>query len=81
MASTPMRTADEPGMGTLELFPIPHDEATLFGLLREIFAEHWHEIVFGSLIQGAVFELQPREAPTRIGMLDGYLTVAFGSSH
>ena len=76
-----MRTAHEPGMGTLEIFPLASDEKTLFGLLEELFAKHWHEIIFGSLIQGAVFELQPGEAPTRISLLDGYLTVAFGSSH
>jgi hypothetical protein len=68
-------------MGTLDLFPLATDEKVLFGLLEEIFGKHWHEIVFGSLIQGAVFELHPSEAPTRIALLDGYLTVAFGSSH
>ncbi len=76
-----MQTTREPGMGTLEIFPLASDTDTLFGLLEDIFAKHWHEIVFGSLIQGAVFELKSGEAPTRIALLDGYLTVAFGSSH
>lgn len=80
------RLVREPGNGALELFPLdlsppPAAEALLARLLRRLFSRHWSEISFGSLIQGAVFELRPPHAPERIGMLDGYLTVDFGAWH
>jgi hypothetical protein len=81
IAPTPGRRVHEPGMGTLELFPVATDAETLFALLEEIFTRHWREVVFGSLIQGAVFELRAGEAEPQVSLLDGYLTVAFGSSH
>ena len=89
MPSTPTPTAttrrgrivQEPGDGTLELFPLPTDAATLEAVLRLIFQDHWQEIVFGSLIQGAVFEMTVDAPPTRIGLLDGYLTVEFARGH
>lgn len=76
-----MKTVNEPGMGTLELFPLPAAEDFLFRLLEDIFENHWRTIVFGSLIQGAVFEIRAPNAPTRISLLDGYLTVNFGAWH
>lgn len=68
-------------MGTLEVFPLPTDEPTLLALFTDLFQEHWNEIRFGPLIQGAVFEIAAPQAPRGIGMLDGYLTVDFGSWH
>jgi hypothetical protein len=65
----------------VEAFALPSDEASLETLLRELFSEHWRAIVFGPLIQGAAWEFRASHPPTRIGMLDGYLTVAFGPSH
>ena len=50
-------------------------------LLRDLFEQHWDKITFGPLIQGAAWEIRAPHAPTHIGMLDGYLTVAFGISH
>ena len=64
-----------------ECFALPTDAASLEALLRALFAEHWQEITFGPIIQGAVWEIHAAQAPSRIGMFDGYLTVAFGVSH
>jgi len=81
VAAPTLRTAREPGMGDLEIFPLETGEQALFELLENLFTRHWREIVFGSLIQGAVFELRADAPPTRVSLLDGYLTVAFGESH
>jgi hypothetical protein len=77
---TPQRTTDDDGHA-VEIFPLPTDEATLERLLRELFEVHWDKIVFGPIIQGAAWEFQAPHAPTHVGLLDGYLTVAFGASH
>jgi hypothetical protein len=76
----PRRVVDPDG-GTLDIFPLPTDEASLETLLRDLFEQHWQEIIFGPLIQGAAWEMRASHAPTDIGVLDGYLTVAFGASH
>jgi len=65
----------------LDVFSLPTDQASLEELLRDLFENHWREITFGILIQGAAWEMKADRAPTRIGMLDGYLTVAFGVPH
>jgi hypothetical protein len=71
----------DPDGASVEIFPLPTDEATLEELLRDLFEQHWDKITFGPLIQGAAWEIRAPHAPTHIGMLDGYLTVAFGPSH
>lgn len=76
-----MKVVEEEGMGTLEIFPLPVDRETLRGLLTEVFAEHWQAVRFGILIQGAVFEIAAPNAPHKVSMLDGYLTVDFGAWH
>jgi hypothetical protein len=76
----PQRVIDPDG-ATVEIFPLPTDEASLEALLRELFEHHWQVITFGPLIQGAAWEIRAPHAPTTVGMLDGYLTVAFGASH
>ena len=48
---------------------------TLVALCKELFVEHHARIRFGPCIQGAVFELELREKPGRLSLLDGYLTV------
>lgn len=48
---------------------------TLLSLCYDLFIGHWHEVVFGPCIQGAVFELQSNAEPTQFSYLDGYLTV------
>jgi hypothetical protein len=65
----------------LDVFSLPTDAASLEELLRDLFENHWREITFGILIQGAAWEMKADRAPSRIGMLDGYLTVAFGAAH
>ena len=81
-----MRTVSEPGMGTLEIFALDTSESFLHDLIGNLFEDHWCDIVFGSLIQGAVFEIRAPNAPTRIspagwlshGQLRG---LAFSSLH
>lgn len=76
-----MREVDEEGMGLLEVFPLSTEERDLRALLTELFTDHWQHIHFGTLIQGAVFEIAAPNAPRKISMLDGYLTVDFGAWH
>ena len=66
---------------TTEYTNIPLTSGRLERLLRELFVEHWREIVFGPCIQGAVFEIRLTEAPRKIAMFDGYLTVDTGAWH
>jgi hypothetical protein len=79
--ATRSQTVTDPDGATVEIFPLPTDEASLEELLRELFEQHWDKITFGPLIQGAAWEIRAPHAPTQIGVLDGYLTVAFGASH
>src|ERR1700746_3728607 len=71
----------DPDGAAVEIFPLPTDEVSLEELLRDLFEKHWDKVTFGPLIQGAAWEIRAARAPTHIGMLDGYLTVAFGPSH
>ena len=80
-AATHATTVTDPDGSSVEIFPLPTDEASLEELLRDLFERHWDKITFGPLIQGAAWEIRTPHAPTHIGMLDGYLTVAFGVSH
>lgn len=75
------RIVDEPGMGTLEVWDLPTDEPVLEALLRDVFDNWWQDIYFGVLIQGAAWEIKAPNAPSRIGMMDGYMTVDFGPWH
>ena len=79
MAAAAYRTTEE-RVDDLEVFPIPADEETLRELLTLLFVHHWHSIRFGTLIQGAVYELAATEPP-RMATLDGYLTIDLGHSH
>lgn len=79
-SSQPQRVTDVDG-AQLDLFALSTDAENLEALLRDLFENHWEEIVFGPLIQGAAFEWRALQPPTHIGMLDGYLTVAFGAPH
>ena len=56
-------TASEPGIGLVEKFRLEVSEDCLLRLLTDLFEHHWDELVFGSLIQGAVFELRATQAP------------------
>jgi len=71
----------DPDGATVEIFPLPTEEGSLEALLRDLFEQHWDKITFGPLIQGAAWEIRAPHAPTQVGLLDGYLTIAFGISH
>ncbi len=71
----------EEGEGTLEIFSLPTEESFLQNLLTDIFENYWEQISFGSAVQGGIFETRVANAPTKIGLLDGYLTVDFGLWH
>lgn len=79
-AVAPERMVDEDG-ALVDVFPLPCDGASLTALLRDLFEAHWDKIVFGPIIQGAAWEMRAPHAPTHVGVLDGYLTVAFEASH
>src|SRR5882724_10766941 len=81
IADTPSERVTDPDGAIVEILPLPSDEASLEELLRDLFEKHWDKIIFGPLIQGAAWEIRAPHAPTHVGMLDGYLTVAFGASH
>ena len=74
------RIVDEDG-STADVFTLSTDQASLEKLLRDLFENHWREITFGPLIQGAAWEMRAAQAPTTISMFDGYLTIAFGVPH
>ena len=80
MASAPERVVER-GWGTLELFPLETSEQNLLALLRQVFEDYWREIRFGPLIQGAAWEIRAPNAPRKISLLDGYVTVDFGAWH
>jgi hypothetical protein len=71
----------EPDGAPVDIFPLPTDEESLEAILRELFVGHWQDITFGPLIQGAAWEMKAPQAPDRVGMMDGYLTIAFGAPH
>lgn len=75
------RTIDEPGMGRVEIFPVSHAEPDLFALIKHVFESYWETLYFGLLIQGAAWEVKAPGPPRRIGLLDGYATVDFGTWH
>ncbi len=81
MLAPPPHIADEPGMGRVEIFPIPTGEAALFELIKHVFATYWESINFGILIQGAAWEVKAPGPPRKVALLDGYVTVDFGAWH
>ncbi len=72
---------EEEGMGRLQVFPLDTSEDNLRDVLTNVFENYWDRVVFGPLVQGAVFEIHAPNAPKKINVLDGYLTVHFGSWH
>jgi hypothetical protein len=78
MAAAAYRTTED-HTDDLEVFPVEASEATLYEVLTTIFVDHWQSIRFGTMIQGAVFELSAT-APPRTTMLDGYVTIDVGQS-
>lgn len=79
-ADGPNRATEADG-ARVDIFPLPVDEGTLEAVLRDLFVNHWREITFGPIIQGAAYEFKAPSPPTHVGTFDGYLTIAFGASH
>ncbi|MCS6773883.1 MAG: hypothetical protein RMM31_08660 [Anaerolineae bacterium] len=79
--SSPHFVQEEIGDGIIEGWRLDTSEQTLFALLKDLFENHWQSILFGTMIQGSVFEIRATAPPTRIVLLDGYLTVDFGAWH
>ena len=75
------RRVEESGVGMLEVFALDTSERFLMALCKDIFEHYWSSIHFGILIQGAVWEIKAPNAPRRIALHDGYLTVDFGAWH
>ncbi|MEU8205844.1 hypothetical protein [Streptosporangium sp. NPDC049046] len=72
---------EEHGTGTLHVWALPTDERTLLSLVTDIFEHHWEHIWFGVIVQGAAWEVAAPNAPERISLYDGYVTVDFGRWH
>ncbi|WP_433225434.1 DUF7676 family protein [Microtetraspora malaysiensis] len=72
---------EEQGNGTLHVWALPTDEPTLLSLVKDIFEKYWDNIWFGVLVQGAAWEVAAPNAPERISLYDGYVTVDFGRWH
>jgi hypothetical protein len=73
------RTIEEAGVGLVESFDLPTDEATLLRLLEVVF-QHWETVQFGPIVQGAAYEIKAPCQP-RITVMDGYATLNFEQWH
>ncbi len=62
-------------------FDLPPEETRLLELLKELFLQHWKEITFGPVIEGAVFEIKLAAPPESVTYRGGYLTIETGSWH
>ena len=69
------------GGGQMEVFPVALSEDKLKTILEDVFQNYWQDIHFGPLIQGAAWEVGAPNAPKRITLNNGYLTVDFGPWH
>ncbi|MFZ2529558.1 MAG: hypothetical protein WAX14_18205 [Rhodococcus sp. (in: high G+C Gram-positive bacteria)] len=69
------------GGGREQRWPLPADEDSLLRLVRVLFEDYWNEMWFGVIIEGSALEVAAPNAPTKIGMSDGYVTVDFGRWH
>ncbi|ACB95714.1 DUF7676 family protein [Beijerinckia indica] len=78
--TVPQRVIGADGV-PLDVFSLPSDQESLEALLRDLFTNHWYEITFGPIIEGAAWEIHAPGPPTKISLLDGYLTIAFGLTH
>jgi hypothetical protein len=59
---------------------VPVAGDTVARLIAELFGEHWAEVTFGPIVEGAAWEIRLTSAPA-LSMRDGYLTVDTGSWH
>jgi hypothetical protein len=72
---------DADGGGREQVWPLPTDEQSLLDLIHLCFDQYWDDIWFGTLVQGAAWEVAAPNPPKRISMYDGYVTVDFGRWH
>jgi hypothetical protein len=77
----PIVTNLEGGKRAKQTWPLPLDEKFLEEFLTYVFTKYWDQIIFGPIIEGAAYELTCPREPSRIGLLDGYLTVSFDGPH
>ena len=80
-AREPVVTPGSWGKSAVQAWPMPIDPVFLQGFLTYVFETYWDQIIYGPLIDGAAYELTCPNAPTKIDLHDGYLTVAFGGPH
>jgi cob(I)alamin adenosyltransferase len=59
MNTTRGTIVEEIGTGTVEVFPLAVDEATLTSLVTDIFNDWWEHIHFGVIVQGAARRAPP----------------------
>lgn len=82
-----MTIISEPSVQTTEggsreqHWELPADPASLERLVRLLFEDYWQEMWFGVIIEGAAWEVAAPNAPQKITMYDGYVTVDFGRWH
>lgn len=81
MDSTRGTIVDEPGNGTLEIFPLPTDEETLVSIVTDVYGTWWEHIHFGIIVPGGAWEVAAPNAPVEIRTSNGYVTVDFGRWH
>ncbi len=72
---------DTLGGGHEQRWALPVDEASLLALVTALFQDHWDDIWFGTIVEGAAWEVAAPNAPEKITMYDGYVTVDFGRWH
>lgn len=74
-------TVEVEGGGREQHWPLPTDEKNLLHLIELCFGEYWDSIFFGIMVPGAAWEVGAPNAPERIAMNNGYVTVDFGPWH
>jgi len=81
MTTTEPPVVDTFGGGREQTWPLPVDEGSLLALVHTLFDDYWDDIWFGTIVEGAAWEVAAPNAPQRIRMFDGYATVDFGRWH
>lgn len=69
------------GPAGVQEWDLPRDPESLRTLLTYIFSVYWDQIVFGSLLDGASYEMMCPCPPSSIRYDDGYLTISFSGPH
>ncbi len=67
-------TEEQPDGTRTEYFEVEPRQEVLLAILRDLFEEHWDQVVFGPCIPGAVFEGRFGQRPS-VTLRDGYVTV------